>query len=75
MIVGGMFRGDVPIPLVIVCIEIGTMCMQDDFIIANIHVVNSMWLVTVVERKASSHCVNEPSGSHVMASIALTGVV
>jgi len=75
MIVGEMFRGDVPIPLVIVCIEIGTMCMQDDVIIANVHVVNSMWLVTVVERKASSHYVNEPSGSHVMASIALIGVV
>ena len=70
-----MFGGDVPIPLVIVCTEIATACMRDDVIIVNVHVVNSMWPITVVERKASSHYVNEPSGSHVMASIALTGVV
>ena len=75
MIMRGMLRSEVSIPLVITCAEVTTMCMRDDVIIVNVCVVNSMWLVTVIERKASSHCVNEPSGSHVMASIALIGVV
>jgi hypothetical protein len=52
MIVGGMFGSDVPIPLVIIRIEITTACMRDDVIIVNIRVVTSMWPVAVVERKA-----------------------
>ena len=49
---GRTFVGHVPVPLVIVRTEIATTCMRDDVIIINIHVVNSMWLVVVIERKA-----------------------
>jgi hypothetical protein len=35
----------------IVCTEIATACMRDDVIIVNVRAVNSMWPVTVIERK------------------------
>jgi hypothetical protein len=37
---------------VIVRTKIATACMRDDVIIVNVHVVNSMWPVMVLERKA-----------------------
>jgi hypothetical protein len=49
--------------------------MRDDVIIINIHVVNSMWPVAVVERKARSHGVNEVGSSNVVRPITLIGVV
>jgi hypothetical protein len=49
---GGTFGGDVPVALVIIRTEIATTCMRDDVIMVNIHVVNSMWLEAVIERKA-----------------------
>jgi hypothetical protein len=47
----GMFGGDVPIPLMIVCTEMATACLRDDVIIVNVRAVNSMWPVMVIERK------------------------
>jgi hypothetical protein len=52
MIMGGTFRCDIPVPLVIIHTEVATACRQDDVIIVNIWVPTSTWLVTVVERKA-----------------------
>jgi hypothetical protein len=42
-------EGDVPVPLLIICVEVATTCMRDDVFIVNIRVVNSTWPVAVIE--------------------------
>jgi hypothetical protein len=46
--------GDVPVPLMTICSEVATTCMRDDVIIVNICMVNSTWLVAVIERREAT---------------------